>query len=179
VTLEEVRVHHRSGQWCSGVRTGDNIVAYDVEILPQWQVPGRPTTDRCFVITDEGVQITRPVTFVDALEGGWYVDLVKLEEVGPKRLVVHDLYVDIVVPPRGRRYEVLNLDELADALRDGAIDAATTARVLRDSQRFIDKHLRDLDQEAPTFWPDFPPAAILNLVELPPFDVDPDASVSG
>jgi hypothetical protein len=32
---------HRTGQWCSGVRTGDNVVAYDVRILPQWQAPGR------------------------------------------------------------------------------------------------------------------------------------------
>ncbi len=147
-------------------------MAYDVEILPPWQVPGRPTTDRCFVLADEGAQITRPVTFVDALEGGWYVDLVELEEVGPKRLVVHDLYVDIVVPPVSRRYEMLDLDELADALQDGAIDAATTVRVLRNAQRFIDKHLRDLDQEAPNAWPDFPPAAIRHLAGLPPFDGD-------
>jgi predicted RNA-binding protein associated with RNAse of E/G family len=85
--------------------------------------------------------------------------------------VVHDLYVDIVVPPVSRRYEVLDLDELADALQDGAIDAATAVRVLRNAQRFIDKHLRNLDQEAPGSWPDFPPAAMLNLAELPPFDV--------
>ncbi|MEV4372527.1 hypothetical protein AB0J71_36025 [Nonomuraea sp. NPDC049637] len=38
-------------------------MAYDVEILPPWRVPGRPTTDRCFVIADEGGQIRRPVTF--------------------------------------------------------------------------------------------------------------------
>ncbi|MFF0866304.1 hypothetical protein ACFYUV_31430 [Nonomuraea sp. NPDC003560] len=115
------------------LRTGDNIVAYDVEILPPWRVPGRPTTDR------------------------W--------------LTVRDLYVDIVVPPAGPRYEVLDLDELADALRDGVIDAATTVRVLRDTQRFIDRHLRNLNQEPPNSWPDFPPAAVLDLTGLPPFDV--------
>ncbi|MFG1859721.1 DUF402 domain-containing protein [Microbispora bryophytorum] len=172
MTIEEVRVRHRTGQWCSSVRTGDNIVAYDVEILPPWRVPGRPTTDRCFVIADEGVQIRKPVTFVDALEGGWYVDLIDLEEAGPKQLVVHDLYVDILVPPLSRRYEVLDLDEFADALQDGAIDAATAVRVLRDTQRFIDTHLRNLNQDPPGSWPDFPPAAILDLVELPPFDVN-------
>ena len=106
-----------------------------------------------------------------ALEGGWYVDLVVVAETAPKQLVVHDLYVDIVVPPRGRRYEVLDLDELADALRDGSVDALTAAGVLRNAQRFIDKHLRDLDREAPDSWPDFPPAAIRDLVELPPFGV--------
>ncbi len=170
MVLEDVRVHHRTGQWCSGVRTRDNIVAYDMEILPPWRVPGRPTTDRCFVIADEGIQITRPVTFVDTLEGGWYIDLVELEEVGPQRLAVHDLYLDIIVPPVGRRYEVLDLDELADALQDGVIDAATTIKVLRNAQNFMDKHLRNLNQDAPHSWPDFPPAALANLVELPPFD---------
>ncbi|MGW0195932.1 hypothetical protein [Nonomuraea sp. NPDC003201] len=85
-----------------------------------------------FVTLEEvrGIQIRRPVTFVDALEGG-----------------------------------------LADALQDGAIDAATAVRVLRHAQRFIDKHLRNLKQDPPSSWPDFPPAAILNLAELPPFDV--------
>jgi hypothetical protein len=33
------------------------------------------------------------------------------------------------------------------------------------------KHLRNLDHDAPNSWPDFPPAAIQNLVELPPFDI--------
>lgn len=58
-----------------------------LEILPPWRVPGRPTTDRCFVIADEGIQIRKPVTFVDALEGGWDIDLVELEEAGPKQLM--------------------------------------------------------------------------------------------
>ncbi|AUH43554.1 DUF402 domain-containing protein [Streptomyces sp. CMB-StM0423] len=167
--LEDVRVHHRSGQWCPGVRTDDGLVAYDLRILPPWQVPGRPTTDRCFVVGDAGIQLTRPGTFAGALEGGWYVDVVELEEAGPKRLVVHDLYVDVIVLPSSRRYEVLDLDELAGALEDGRIDAATAARALRNAQRFIDGHLRDLDQEAPDSWPDFPPAAIRPLTELPPF----------
>ncbi|MGW4963018.1 hypothetical protein ACWEPL_37870 [Nonomuraea sp. NPDC004186] len=63
------------------------------------------------------------------------------------------------------------IDELAEALQDGAIDAATAVRVLRNAQRFIDKHLRNLNQDPPSSWPDFPPAAILDLAELPPFDV--------
>ncbi len=167
--IQEVRVLHRTGQWCPGVRTAGGVVAYDVPILPPWQVPGRPTTDRCFVIAAEGVQITRPNTFTGALEGGWYIDLIELEAVEPNRLVVHDLYADIVIPPTGRRYEVLDLDELADALEGGTIDAATAVRVLRDTQRFIDAHLRNLDHDGLDSWPDFPPAAMAELVELPPF----------
>ena len=167
--LEDVRVLHRTGQWCPGVRTGDKVVAYDVPILPRWQVPGLPTTDRCFVIADEGVQITRPNTFSGVLEGGWYIDLVDVEEPEPGRLVVHDLYVDLLLPPVSVRYEVLDLDEFADALEDGSIDAGTAVRVLRNTQRFIDTHLRNLDRDVLDSWPDFPPATVQKLAELPPF----------
>lgn len=172
MNLEDVRVYHRTGQWCAGVRTDDNVVAYDVPILPQWQAPGRPTVDRCFVIADEGVQLTKPNTFTGALEGGWYVDLVEVDESEPNRLVVRDLEVDLVLPPKSLRYEVLDLDEFADALQDGSIDVTTAIRVLRDTQRFIDKHLRNLDQDVLDSWPDFPPATVLKLAELPPFDAD-------
>ncbi|MGW6282329.1 DUF402 domain-containing protein [Kribbella sp. NPDC055071] len=167
--LEDVQVLHRTGQWCSGVRSEDGVVAYDVPILPQWQAPGRPTTDRCFVIATEGVQLTKPNTFTGAIEGGWYVDLVDVEESEPGRLAIHDLYVDLVVPPASFRYELLDLDEFADALEGGSIDAATAVRVLRDTQRFIDKYLRNLDEDPLTEWPDFPPVTVLKLVELPSF----------
>ena len=167
--LEDVRVYHRTGQWCPGVRTGDNVVAYDVPILPQWQAPGRPTVDRCFVIPDEGVQVMKPNTFTGVLEGGWYIDLVDVEEPEPKRLIIRDLQVDILLPPVSVRYEVLDLDEFADAMENGSIDAATAIRVLRDTQRFIDKHLRNLDQDVLESWPDFPPATVRELAELPPF----------
>lgn len=163
-----VSVLHRTGQWCPGVLTTDAVIAYDMQILPAWQVPGRPTTDRAYVLSDEGVQLTRPVGFVDQLEGGWYVDLVELVDHGDRRLEVRDLYVDFVVPPTGRRYEVLDLDELGDALADGSLTPAEVVTVLRNAQRFVDRHLRDLDSAQPTEFPDFPPAGILPLVELPP-----------
>lgn len=126
-------MYHRTGQWCPGVRTDDNVVAYDVQILPQWQAIGRPTVDRCFVLPDEGVQ------------------------------------VDLLLPPVSVRYEVLDLDEFADAMESGSVDLATAIRVLRNTQRFIDKRLRNLDQDVLTGWPDFPPATVLELAELPAF----------
>jgi hypothetical protein len=169
VDLEDVRVYHRTGQWCFGVRSNDNVVAYDVPILPQWQAPGRPTVDRCFVIADEGVQLTKPNTFTGVLEGGWYVDLVDVEEPEPRQLVVHDRQVDLLLPPISVRYEVLDLDEFADAIEDGSIDVATAIRTLRNTQRFIDKRLRNLDQDVLSGWPDFPPASVLDLDGLPPF----------
>lgn len=74
-----------------GVRTGDNVVVYDVAILPRWQASGRPTTDRCFVIPDEGVQLTKANTFTGVPEGGWYIGLVEVEELTPKQLIVQDV----------------------------------------------------------------------------------------
>ncbi len=112
--LEELSVLHRTGQWCAGVRTASGVIAYDVPILPQYQAPGRPTTDRCFVLPDEGVQLTKPNTFTGSYEGGWYIDLIEV-------------------------------------------------------QHFIDCHLRTPDEAAPTAWPDFPPDALLPLLDLPPF----------
>ncbi|GAB3810200.1 DUF402 domain-containing protein [Kribbella italica] len=169
MTLEEVTVLHRTGQWCPGVRTTNNAIAYDVPILPQYQAPGRPTTDRCFVLPDEGVQLTKPNTFTGSYEGGWYIDLIETEEPEPQRFVIHDLYVDLLIPPRAVRYDVLDLDEFAEALQIGAIDIATAVKVLRDTQLFIDRHLRTPNEAHPTAWPDFPPAALLPLLELPAF----------
>jgi hypothetical protein len=169
VILEEISVLHRTGQWCPGVRAENNVVAYDVPILPPYQAPGRPTTDRCFVLPDEGAQLTRPNTFTGSFEGGWYIDLIEVEQPEPKRLVIHDLYVDLLIPPRAVRYDLLDLDELADALQAGAIDTRTASKVLRNTQHFIDRHLRTPGQAEPTTWPDFPPAVVRPLLDLPPF----------
>ena len=169
MTLEEISVLHRTGQWCPGVRTANNVIAYDVPILPQYQAPGRPTTDRCFVLPAEGVQITQPNTFTGPCEGGWYIDLVDAEEPDPKRFVIHDLYVDLLIAPEAVRYDLLDLDELGDALEAGSIDTGTAIKVLRNTQQFIERHLRRPDQAAPAAWPDFPPAVLLPLIDLPPF----------
>lgn len=163
---EPVQVLHRTDQWCPGRRQGD-VVMYEMRILPPWQVAGRPTIDRSFVLLAEGVQLTRPSAFIGPLEGGWYVDLVDIETV-PDGLVVHDLYVDLLILPTGRRYEILDLDELGDAMTDGVITPEVATRVLRNTQAFIDRHLRE-DATGPSIpWPDFPPRAIAALAELGP-----------
>lgn len=169
MNLTEVQVFHRTGQWCPGVRADNGVIAYDMAILPRWQVPGHPTTDRAFVLPAEGVQVRRPNNFSGTLDGGWYIDLIALEEAEPGRLIVHDLHADIVVPPSGRRYEVLDLDELADALERGSIATATAIRVLRDARAFIDGHMRILPPDESADWPDFPPKAIAELTGLPRF----------
>lgn len=69
----------------------------------------------------------KPNTFTGVLEGGWYIDLISVEEPEPKRLIIHDLKVDHLL-------------------------------------------LRNLDQDVLESWPDFPPATVRELAELPPFE---------
>lgn len=158
---------HRTGQWCPGRRVGE-VVAYDVRILPEYQVPGRPTIDRSYLLLDQGIQLTRPVVFEGPVEGWWYIDVVEVEhtEAG---LVVHDLYVDFLVPPAADRYHVLDLDDLAEAVSDGKITAAQCPTVLSSTQRFIDRHLRGTAEGSVDPPPRFPPASIALLEHLPCF----------
>lgn len=107
--------------------------------------------------------------FTGALEDGWYIDFIRVETTSDNRLIVHDLYLDFLIPPLTWRYEVLDLDELADALTSGTIDAATCATVLQNAQQFVNRHLRNLEVGSPQSWPDFPPDAITELSTLPPF----------
>jgi hypothetical protein len=165
--IENVRVLHRTGQWCPGRRIGE-VVAYDVRILPEYQVLGRPIIDRSYLLLDQGVQLTRPVVFEGLVEGWWYVDLVEVEltEAG---LVVHDLYVDFLIPPGADRYHVLDLDELGDALSQGQITATQCATVLSRTQRFIDRHLRATEKGSVDPPHQFPPESIAVLEPLPCF----------
>ena len=165
--IENVRVLHRTGQWCPGRRIGE-VVAYDVRILPEYQVLGRPTIDRSYLLLDQGIQLTRPVVFEGLVEGWWYVDLVEVEltEAG---LVVHDLYVDFLIPPGADRYHVLDLDELGDALSQGQITATQCVTVLNRTQRFIDRHLRAAEKGSVDPPHQFPPESIAVLEPLPCF----------
>ncbi|MEU4194006.1 DUF402 domain-containing protein [Kribbella sp. NPDC026611] len=170
VPIEEIRVRHRTGQWCPGVRTG-RVAAYDVRILPGYQVAGRPTIDRSYLLLDQGIQLTRPVVFEGPVEGWWYVDIVDIEHTDAG-LIVHDLYVDFLVPPDATRYHVLDLNDLAKALTHGDITPAQCAAVLTTTQQFINHHLRadPTSVDAPTH---FPPPAITPLEPLPSFYNEP------
>ena len=163
--MTEVRVLHRTGQWCRGRRLGD-VVAYDVRILPQYQVTGRPTVDRSYLLLGEGVQLTKPAVFEGPMEGWWYVDLVEIERTD-NGLVVRDLYADLLIPPAGNRYQVLDLDELAAALEGGGITAAQCARVLTNTQRFVNRYLRGEEEGPLGPSSSFPPAQVAELEKLP------------
>ncbi len=172
--LEQVTVWHRSGQECRGVRLG-SVIAYDVRILPEYRIEGGGEIDRCFVLPDEGIQLRRPTNWAPPLAGGWYIDLVELDTDEQGRIVVRDLDVDLVVHPVGRRYEILDLDEFADAMESGTISQDTGLRVLRQTQRFIDRHLLERGAGPEDAWPDFPPAAIRPLLDVPLPDQDTSA----
>jgi hypothetical protein len=62
MTATEIQVLHRTGQWCAGRRVGE-VAAYDVPILPDYQVAGHPSVDRCYLLLDQGIQLTRTATF--------------------------------------------------------------------------------------------------------------------
>ena len=95
LAFQPVRVLHRTGQWCDGFRFGE-VLAYDVTVLPEYRLPGGGSVDRCYLLPKEGVQLTQPVTFGGALAGGWYIDLIEIED-GRDGFVVRDLYIDILI----------------------------------------------------------------------------------
>lgn len=165
--MKEVRVFHRSGQWCVGRRVGE-VVGYDLPILPRYQVAGRPTVDRCYLLLREGVQLTKPVVFEGAVEGWWYVDLVEVDETA-NGLVVRDLYVDFLIPPALDRYQILDLDELADALTAGKITAAQCADTLAATQQFVHRYLRQPAEGPNGPSAPFPPPEVVALENLPAF----------
>ncbi|WP_344189469.1 DUF402 domain-containing protein [Kribbella karoonensis] len=158
---------HRTGQWCRGRQVGE-VVAYDVRILPQYQVAGRPTVDRCYLLLEEAVQLTKPAVFEGPLEGWWYVDLVEIERTGDE-LVVHDMYVDLLFPPGLKRYQVLDLEELAGALTDGKISTGQCADALTATQQFVHRYLRGPEEGPNGPSAVFPPAEVVALEMLPAF----------
>jgi hypothetical protein len=163
-----------------GARHGE-VVAYEFELPDSYEPwPGRTLLERTFVLLDLGVSFANPCwarqlrpdgTVVDREAEGsatWYVDLISVEQDG-NRYTFRDLYIDLMVPMDGRHYRMLDLDEFADAIDDGLLNLEQATDALRRWQRFIDRHLHA--ERAPVgTWTDFPPTAILPLVELPPFD---------
>ncbi len=155
-----------------GVRDGE-VLAYEFR-LPDSFVPwpGRSLLERVFVLLDLGVSMSVPAwqanAVVDRSDAGadsWYVDLVHLT-VEPGRVLVRDLYLDVVVPVDGRHQRLLDLDEFGDAIADGQLDLATAVDGMRRWQRFLDRHVHS-SREPQAGWTDFPPARLRTLAELP------------
>ncbi|WP_350279458.1 DUF402 domain-containing protein [Kribbella sp. HUAS MG21] len=106
--------------------------------------------------------------FEGAVEGWWYVDVVEIGR-DERGLVVRDLYVDFLIPPAVNRYQILDLDELSDAVRDGQLTAAQCADVLTTTQRFINRYLRGPEEGPNGPSSVFPPPEVTALEEFPPF----------
>jgi hypothetical protein len=160
-----------------GMRDGD-VVAYEFELPERFEPwPGRTRLERTFVLLDVGVSFANPCWVREARPDGtvverdregrdsWYVDLVTVEARGD-RYTFRDLYIDVLVPTDGRHYRMLDLDEYAEALRDGSVPLDAAVDGLRRWQHFLDRHLH-ADRWPPTAWSDFPPASIRALAALP------------
>src|SRR5260370_41406346 len=135
-----------------GVRDA-GVLAYEFELPDSFEPwPGRTLLERTFVLLDLGVSFPNPFwvrlvkpdgTVVDREREGsgtWYVDLVTVEQRGD-RYIIRDLYIDGMVPTYGRHYRLLDLDEFADAIDNGALSVEQAPDTLRGWHRFPDPHL--------------------------------------
>lgn len=155
-----------------GVRSGDTL-AYEFELPPAYVPwPGKTRLERVFVLLDLGVSMSQPVwqfaRHTDRSKAGpdsWYVDLVHITD-NDDRIIVRDLYIDVMVPTDGRHQRDLDLDEYVDAIESGVLDTATAIDGLRRWQRFLDRHLH-ADRYPQADWTDFPPARIREFSDLP------------
>jgi hypothetical protein len=148
-----------------GVRLGD-AMAYEFELdeslVPR---PGRTRLERAYVLLDVGVQLSNPPSWHGDDAACWYVDLVAVS--GDRgRITVRDLYADLIVATDGRPYQMLDLDDFANAVQEGALSWPDAVDALRRWQRFLDRHLHR-GQFPAAGWADFPPAVIEPLAALP------------
>lgn len=162
-----------------GIRIGDTL-AYEFQ-LPDRFVPwpGRSLLERAFVLLDLGVSMARPCWRrmrtpdgeIDGIDAAldepktWYVDLIEVAHE-EDRIILRDLYIDVMVPVDGRHQRLLDLGEFADAIERGQLDTATAVDALRRWQRFLDRHLHE-GRDPVGEWTDFPPQRVRALSALP------------
>jgi hypothetical protein len=134
--------------------------------------PGRTLLERVFVLLDLGVSMSLPpwrctatVSRGESEPGTWYVDLVHVT-TRPGSVIVRDLYIDVMVPMDGRHQRLLDLDDYADAMEAGRLEASLAVDGLRRWQRFLDRHLHAA-REPQEGWTDFPPRRLRELAALP------------
>ncbi|MPZ82447.1 MAG: DUF402 domain-containing protein [Actinophytocola sp.] len=163
-----------------GVRLGDTL-AYEFQLPDRFEPwPGRTLLERVFVLLDLGVSMARPCwRRMRAPDGGeiagidagldepatWYVDLIHVTQE-QDRVVLRDLYIDVMVPTDGRHQRLLDLHEFADAVEDDRLDIPTAVDALRRWQQFLDRHLHG-GRDPAARWTDFPPQRVRALSGLP------------
>jgi hypothetical protein len=143
----------------AGRRLGD-VIAYD------WgfDLDDRHYEQRSFVLLDDGFQINQPVIFPDAQQGWWYCDLVRIVDQGDE-VTVDDLWIDVIVGPADHPYRLLDLDEYATAVAQGALPMTDAIDGLIRTQRFLDRRLNRRHEVAQT-WPEFPPKNVVALANI-------------
>src|SRR6266508_536710 len=118
--LETVQMMRGQSGPFTGVRLGD-AVAYEFELdeslVPR---PGTTRLERVYVLLDVGVQLSNPPYWRGRDASCWYVDLVTVTG-GNGRFTVWDQYVDLIVATDGRPYRMLDLEEFAAAVPQGAL----------------------------------------------------------
>jgi len=163
--LEPILVMRGQSGPFPGVRLGDAI-AYEFELdeslVPR---PGTTRLERVYVLLDVGVQLSNPPYWHGKDAACWYVDLVTVTG-GNGRFTVWDQYVDLIVATDGRPYRMMDLDDFAAAVQEGALSWSDAVDALRRWQRFLDRYLHD-ERFPAAGWTDFPPAVIEPLVALP------------
>ena len=163
--LESVQVMRGQSGPFAGVRLGE-AMAYEFEldrsVVPR---PGMTPLERVYVLLDVGVQLSNPPYWRGTDANCWYVDLVTISGDDDK-LTIWDQYVDLIIATDGRPYRMLDLDEFATAVHDGALPWSDAVDALRRWQRFLDRYLHR-ERFPAAGWTDFPPAAIKPLAALP------------
>lgn len=107
-----------------------------------WVNSSRYSYFESFVVPDLGIQVCAYTAIAPyAYPWDWYVDIARITEVdGVYR--IHDLYLDLGIY-EGRGYDVLDLNEFADALKTGAIrpdDADYALRSLHALTALLAQH---------------------------------------
>jgi Protein of unknown function (DUF402) len=156
------RMHHLPPLRATGVRHED-VVGF----CWSHDQHGQHLTHVSFLLTSDGMMLTRPTDSFKGEGAQWYCDLVSIS--GDDPVIVRDLYVDIIVGLPTEPYRVLDLDEYADAVAAGDLTLAEGLDGLRRTQAFLDRCLNSPHKEV-SQWPDFPPRAVAELLarnELP------------
>lgn len=110
---------------------------------------------RHYLLLDESVKLMHEPW---GWQNRWYADLVRIERINDAVITVTDLCLDVIIEGTGPTYRVIDLEDFADALVTGRIQADGLRDPLYKLQRFLDNHLHG--------GKDFPPSSIRRFVEM-------------
>lgn len=129
------------------IRLKDDVLLHQSEdrIITRWQtLHPRKDMDHGFslYLPKEGIKVSKFCREDNSLFC-WYCDIVDYEfDEEARTCTTTDLLVDVVIMPDGF-VKVLDLDELADAVRTGLIDTDTLQRALLRSDALLNSIYRN------------------------------------